>query len=127
MGLFGKKKKATIVPTLTVNLIKVIKEHDKEVENYQRMKINIQKFVTKFKHDLGVDASINGDKLTLYLRKEYYDSYPDQFFAMADKLGLTVEPYCTSGYSSDERSFIIRVKNKWEIRKYLFQTTRIIL
>jgi len=110
-----KRKKAKIVPTLTVNLIKVIREHDEEVRNYQRMKINVQKFITKFKSELGVDAYIHGDKLTLYLRKQHRsDEYPDGFFAFADKLGLTVEPICSSvySYSDKEKPFTVRAKSK---------------
>ena len=111
MRLF-KRKEAKIVPTLTVNLIKVIREHDEEIANYRRMKINVQNFITKFKNELGVDAYISGDKLTLYLRKQHGGEYPDGFFAFADKLGLTIEPICSTIYTDNEKPFSVRAKSK---------------
>jgi len=111
MGLFGRKPKQPKT-TLTVNLISTLTKHDKEIANYKRMKLTIQKFITLYKKDLATTVNINGDQLTLYLRQGQRSSFPDGFFAYADKLGLTIEPHCISGYRYEERPFTIRAKSK---------------
>ncbi len=110
MGLF--KRKAKTVETLSINLGKELKKHDTEVENYQRMKKNIHKFISTYKSQLTTSAYIHGDSVTLHLKRDYYSAYPDGFFALAEKLGLNIEPHCSSGYdSSMERSISVRAKN----------------
>lgn len=111
MGLF-KKKKQVPKETLHDSLAKVIKSHDREIENYIRMKATIGKLVAKYRTSLTTSAYIHGDGITLYIK--HMEGYPDGFFAFADKLGLNVEPICGSGYASrgENRQIIIRAKDK---------------
>ena len=110
MGLF-KKRKARIVETLSINLGNEIEKHDTEIANYQRMKKNIHKFINAYKEQLTRSAYIHGDSVTLHLKEDYYSVYPDGFFALADKLGLNIEPICSSSWSSaNERSISVRAK-----------------
>ena len=111
MGLFNKKKKKA-ESTLMTNVISQLKKHDKEVANYKRMKLTIDKFITLYKKYLTNSATINGDQLVLHLKEGQRSSFPDGFFAYADKLGLTIEPHCSSGYIYEQRPFTIRAKAK---------------
>ncbi len=112
--LIKKKKSKKAEETLAISLGRELKKHDAEIENYQRMKLNIHKFINHYKAQLTCRAYMHSSGVTLYLQGEYFNEYPDGFFAFADKLGLTVEPNCNSGYSysDNERPVVVRAKNK---------------
>jgi len=113
MGLFRKKKKAVIVKTVTQTLNQEIKKHNNLIGNYNRLVPRLNKFVAQYKHHLSAHAYINDDAITLHFTKDFTE-YPDGFFALADKLGLNIEPICmnTYSYGSAEKSFIVRAKAK---------------
>ena len=57
----------------------------------------------------------HGDTIQIKFNKDFdYDTdFPDGFFALADKLGLNIEPICNSGYSSEHgKRFNVRAKSK---------------
>jgi len=114
MGLFRKKKKnAVIVKTITQVLNESIKEHSTLVEELERMKPRLSKFVAGYRGYLSTYRYVHSTGITLSLKKGITD-YPDGFFALADKLGLNIEPNCGSTYSSFDRqkSFVVRAKSK---------------
>jgi len=116
MGLFKKKKNAVIVKTFLQALNHEMKIEDDRIVNYQRLKSKLPKFLTAYQKYFNNYAHIYGDTIQLQFKKDYED-YPDGFFALADKLGLNIEPCCTSGgfgfdYADYYRSFNVKVKSK---------------
>jgi len=103
MGLFTRKKKknAVVVKTITQVLNEKIKEHSIFVENLERMKPRLNKFVAEYKAYLSAYKYVHETGITLCLKKGI-GSYPDGFFASADRLGLNIEPSCST-YSSFDR------------------------
>ena len=115
MGLFRKKKKAIITKTFTHALNEVLAKEDKRIANYQRMKLRLTKFVSAYKQCFGTYIYVHTDAIQIKFNKDfdYGTDFPDGFFALADKLGLNIEPICNSGYSSDHgKSFNVRAKSK---------------
>ncbi len=110
--MFGRKKKAVIVPTIENELDKVIKAEDKKVDNYTRAKPAVKKLIARYKKSLIPTANLYDHVIRLTLKKEFYNDFPDGFFAYADKLGLNIEPICNTYNSSQERDFTIRAKKK---------------
>ncbi len=119
MGFFKKEKKknAVIVKTITQVLDKEIKEENEKIEKYQKLIPILHKFVSEYKRYFNGYAHIYGDSVQLQFKKDYHE-YPDGFFALADKLGLNVEPCCDNGgwgYSINteyHRSFNVKAKSK---------------
>jgi len=108
--MFNKKKKKE--PTVEENLVKEIQSEDAKMHNYVATKKVISKFITKYKSSLTNYARIYDYTLRFTLKKEYSSTYPNGFFAYADKLGLNIEPICNSNYSEATRDFIVRAKKK---------------
>lgn len=115
MGLFRKKKKAVVVKTFTSALNEVLAKEDTRISNYLKLKPRLAKFVAIYKQHFGTYIYIHSEAIQIKFNKNftYGDDFPDGFFALADKLGLNIEPLCNSGYSSEHgKSFNIRAKVK---------------
>jgi len=114
MGLFKKKpKKAKVVEkTASQNLTEEIKNHTTTVSNLERLKPRLNKFMTHYKRQLSTSNYVHSSGVTLHFAKGI-KTYPDGFYAFADKLGLNVLPICGSRYSYDEEpSFVVSAKSK---------------
>jgi len=112
MGLFRKKKAVVVPKTALQNLNEEIKTHTATVDNLERLKPRINKFITHYKKQLDNSSHVYGNGITLQFAKGF-TTYPDGFYAFADKLGLNIEPRCGSTYSySPEPSFTVRAKSK---------------
>jgi len=113
MGLFKRKKKAVVVPkTASQNLDIEIKSHTSAVNELERLKPRLNKLITNYKKQLQSHTHVYGNGITLTFVKGV-QGYPDGFYAFADKLGLNIEPICTSTYNySEEKSFVVKAKSK---------------
>ncbi len=111
--MFGRKKKAVVVPkTASQNLNAEIKSHTNAVNSLERLKPRLNKLITHYKKQLQAHTHVYGSGITLTFIKGV-DGYPDGFYAFADKVGLNIEPICGSTYAySEEKSFVVRAKNK---------------
>ncbi len=115
MGLFRKKKKAVIKKTFIIALTEVLAKEDTRISNYLKLKPRLNKFVAVYKQHFDTYIYIHSEAIQIKFNKDftYGDDFPDGFFALADKLGLNIEPLCNSGYSSDHgKSFNIRAKTQ---------------
>lgn len=115
MGLFRKKKKAVIVKTFINELNKVLATEDKRIADYQRLKLRLTKFVVVYKKHFDNYIYVRGNAVQIKFKEDfdYGTDFPDGFFALADKLGLNIEPICNSGYSSEHgKRFNVRAKTK---------------
>ena len=115
MGLFRRKKKAVIKKTFIHALNEVLAKEDTRISNYLKLKPRLTKFVSAYKQYFGTYIYVHSDAIQIKFNKEfdYGTDFPDGFFALADKLGLNIEPLCNSGYSSDHgKSFNVRAKSK---------------
>ncbi len=112
MGLFNKKKKAKVVEKTPIQkLNEEIKINTNTVTSLERLKPRLNKFITHYKRQLHSDSHVYGTGVTLHFSKGIV-TYPDGFYAFADKLGLNIEPICGSTYNySPEPSFIVRAKS----------------
>jgi len=115
---FKKKKNAVIVKTFTQSLNEELKKEDTKIANYKRLKPRLVDFVSRYKQCFTSYVNIYGDQVTIHL-KDNVKEYPDGFYALADKLGLNIEPICGSGYTAStygtstyERGFVARAKSK---------------
>jgi len=76
------------------------------------LKPRLNKFIAQYKKQLSTYNYIHSSGVTLHLAKGI-KTYPDGFYAFADKLGLNVLPICGSRYSYDEEpSFVVSAKSK---------------
>lgn len=106
------KKKAEVPKTAIQNLNAEIKSYTTTVDNLERLKPRLAKLVTHYKKQLGTYNYAHNTGVTLRFAKGIIN-YPDGFYAFADKLGLNVQPVCSSGYDYDpEPSFIVSAKSK---------------
>lgn len=114
MGLFRRKKKKVIKEeTFSHSLNYEISKHDEQIQNYHRLKPRLSKFVSIYKKHFATSVHIHNEGITLHFTKKFAGDYSDGFFALADKLGLNIEPICNSTYSySEEKAFIVRAKSK---------------
>jgi len=113
MGLFRKKKKAVVVEkTVSQKLNDEIKNHTIKINNLERLKPRLNKFIAHYKKQLNPDSRVYDSGVTLTFVKGF-KNYPDGFYAFADKLGLNIEPRCSTTYNyGEEQSFIVRAKSK---------------
>ncbi len=114
MGLFKRKpKKAKVVEkTALQNLNQEIRTHEITATNLERLKPRLNKFITHYKKQLSGYNYVHSSGVTMHFAKGI-KNYPDGFYAFADKLGLNIEPQCSSRYGyTDEPSFIVSAKNK---------------
>ena len=115
MGLFRKKKKAVIKKSFINALNEVLAKEDTKISDYLRMKPRLNKFVAVYKQYFDTYIYAHSDCVQIKFNKDfdYGTDFPDGFFALADKLGLNIEPICNSGYSSDHgKRFNVRAKSK---------------
>ena len=115
MGLFRKKKKAVIKKSFINALNEVLAKEDTKISNYLKLKPRLSKFVAVYKYKFDPYVYAHGDTIQIKFNKDfdYSTDYPDGFFALADKLGLNIEPICNSGYSADNgKRFNVRAKSK---------------
>lgn len=123
MGLFSRKEKknAVIVRTFTQSLNEEIKKEDTKIASYERLKPRLAEFIKEYKHYFTNDVTIYGDLVQIQFNKKftYGSQYPDGFYALADKLGLNIEPNCGGGYygglgggGASISSFNVRAKSK---------------
>ena len=115
MGLFRKKKKAVIVKTFITALNNELAKEDKKIADYQRLKLRLPKFVAVYKRHFDTYIYVHADAIRIKFNEDfdYGTDFPDGFFALADKLGLNIEPICNSGYSSEHgKRFNVRAKSK---------------
>ncbi len=114
MGLFKKKKakKVEVPKTAIQNLNEQIKTYSATVSDLERLKPRLAKLVTHYKKQIGTYNYAHNSGVTLRFAKGIIN-YPDGFYAFADKLGLNVQPVCSSGYDYDpEPTFIVSAKSK---------------
>ena len=113
MGLFRKKKKKVVVEKTASQLLnEEIRTHTTTVDNLERLKPRVNKFITHYKKQLDAHIQVYGNGITLTFAKGF-EKYPDGFYAFADKLGLNIEPHCSSTYSyRPEPSFTVKAKEK---------------
>ncbi len=114
MGLFKKKKKKAKVVEKTAlqNLNKEIETHTTTVSNLERLKPRLNKFMTHYKRQLSAYNYVHSSGVTLHFAKGI-KTYPDGFYAFADKLGLNVLPICGNRYNYEEEpSFVVSAKSK---------------
>ena len=114
MGLFKKKKakKVEVPKTAIQNLNEQIKTYSATVSDLERLKPRLAKLVTHYKKQLGTYNYAHNTGVTMRFTKGIIN-YPDGFYAFADKLGLNVQPVCSSGYDYDpEPTFIVSAKSK---------------
>ena len=112
MGLFRKKKAVVVSKTASQNLDIEIKIHTATVDILERLKPRVNKLITHYKKQLDSHTHVYGSGITLQFAKGF-TTYPDGFYAFADKLGLNIEPRCGSTYSYEpEPSFVVKAKSK---------------
>jgi len=115
MGFFRKKKKKAVIVERTPSqkLNDEIKTHARTVNNLERLKPRLNKFIVHYKKQLDSDSGhIYDGGITLTFNKGF-KGYPDGFFAFTDKLGLNIEPLCASRYDyKEEKTFVVRAKAK---------------
>ena len=111
--MFGRKKKAVIVERTAIqNLTEEIRVNTSAVKSLERLKPRLNKLITHYKKQLDSSSHVYGIGITLHFSKGIIN-YPDGFYAFADKLGLNIEPLCSSRYSFEaEPSFVVRAKYK---------------
>ena len=112
MGLFRKKKAVVVPKTAVQKLNEEIKINTNAVTSLERLKPRLNKLITHYKKQLDTDSHVYGIGVTLHLAKGF-TKFPDGFYAFADKLGLNIEPACTSSYNyKEEPTFTVRAKSK---------------
>jgi len=112
MRLFKRKKNAVVVPKTAIQKLNdEIKLNTNAVISLERLKPRLNKLITHYKKQLDSDSHVYGIGVTLHFAKGF-TKYPDGFYAFADKLGLTVEPQCSSRNYEPEPSFVVRAKSK---------------
>ncbi len=112
MGFFKRKKKAVVVPKTAIQkLNEEIKLNTNAVNSLERLKPRLNKLITHYKKQLSSDSHVYGIGVTLNFSKGT-TRYPDGFYAFADKLGLNIEPQCSSRDYQPEPSFVVRAKSK---------------
>ncbi len=111
-NLKKKAKKVEIPKTALQNLNTEIKLYTNTVANLERLKPRLNKLITHYKKQLGSYNYVHSGGITLNFAKGI-TNYPDGFYAFADKLGLNIEPQCSSNYNySPEPTFVVSAKSK---------------
>jgi len=82
------------------------------VDSLEKLKPRLNKLITHYKKQLDSHTHVYANGITLQFAKGF-TTYPDGFYAFADKVGLNIEPLCSSRYDfQPEPSFVVKAKYK---------------